>query len=74
MAELGLIPAGGRWGTIGRLRDQMKRLFSSPIAYTYDSAASGEWHDTGFRVAEDKRRPYLPVGLCSPSPVVAGCG
>ena len=32
MNELGLIPAGGRWGTIGRLKDQMTRLFSSYVS------------------------------------------
>jgi len=36
MGELGLIPSGGRWGTITRLRDQMERLFSSRIAVAYD--------------------------------------
>lgn len=36
MSELGLIPSGGRWGTITRLKDQMKRLFSSAISCTYD--------------------------------------
>lgn len=61
MAELGLIPAGGRWGTIGRLRDQMKRLFSSTIAYTYDAAASGEWHDMGFRVAQETHLWWQPA-------------
>jgi len=39
MRELGLIPAGGRWGTITRLREQMQRLFSSAISYTYDKGA-----------------------------------
>jgi hypothetical protein len=32
MQEIGLIPSGGRWGSITRLRDQMKRLFSSSIS------------------------------------------
>lgn len=36
MTELGLIPSGGRWGSIHRLKDQMKRLFSSSISCTYD--------------------------------------
>lgn len=35
MHELGLIPAGGRWGTIHRLRDQMTRLFSTSVACRY---------------------------------------
>lgn len=35
MENLGLIPTGGRWGTITRLRDQMRRLFSSAISCTY---------------------------------------
>lgn len=36
MSQLDLMPTGGRWGTITRLRDQMKRLFSSAISCTYD--------------------------------------
>lgn len=36
MAELDLIPTGGRWGSITRLKDQMKRLFSSSISCSYD--------------------------------------
>jgi len=31
MNELGLMPTGGRWGTITRLRDQMMRLFTCSI-------------------------------------------
>lgn len=36
MEDIGLVPTGGRWGTISRLKDQMKRLFSSSISCTYD--------------------------------------
>lgn len=36
MAELGLIPAGGRWGTIHRLRDQINRLFCSSVSASYN--------------------------------------
>jgi hypothetical protein len=36
MSELDLIPTGGRWGTITRLKDQMKKLFVSSISCTYD--------------------------------------
>lgn len=36
MEELDLIPSGGRWGTITRLKNQMKRLFASSISCTYD--------------------------------------
>jgi hypothetical protein len=36
MEELDLIPSGGRWGTITRLKDQMQRLFASSISCTYD--------------------------------------
>lgn len=36
MSELGLIPSGGRWGTISRLKDQMRRLFSSSISCQYE--------------------------------------
>jgi hypothetical protein len=36
MTELELIPTGGRWGSITRLKDQMTRLFSASISCTYD--------------------------------------
>lgn len=36
MMELGLIPTGGRWGTITSLKEQTKRLFSAAISCTYD--------------------------------------
>lgn len=35
MAKLGLVPTGGRWGTIPRLRDQMERLFSCAVSCRY---------------------------------------
>jgi len=35
MRELDLVPTGGRWGTIPRLRAQMERLFASSIVCTY---------------------------------------
>ena len=53
MAQLGLLPRGGRTGPIGRLRDQMQRLFGATIAFTWDKRASGEWHDRGFRVSNE---------------------
>lgn len=43
MRELELVPTGGRWGSITRLRDQMKRLFSAAVSATY----SDEQRDTG---------------------------
>ena len=66
MAQLGLIPAGGRWGTIRRLRDQMMRLFSSTIAYTYDRQSTGEWHDTGFRVGRRTQLWWNPANPGQP--------
>jgi hypothetical protein len=36
MAQLDLVPTGGKWGTITRLKEQMKRLFSAAISCTYD--------------------------------------
>jgi len=49
MNELGLIPAGGRWGTIGRLRDQMRRLFSSTVSCTAELNTEEDM-GMGFRV------------------------
>ena len=37
MRELDLIPTGGRWGTIPRLKDQSERLFSTAISCYYQN-------------------------------------
>ena len=34
MRELGMVPTGGRWGSINRLKDQTKRLFSCTVSAT----------------------------------------
>ena len=39
MAELGIMPTGGRWGSITRLKDQTRRLFSSSITAVYEKGA-----------------------------------
>lgn len=35
MRELGIVPTGGRWGSITRLKDQTTRLFASSITAVY---------------------------------------
>ncbi len=61
MSELGLTPTGGRWGSIPRLHDHMKRLFSSTISWTYEDGQ--QWQDRGVRPVEksslwwDPKRP-----------------
>lgn len=37
MRELDMVPTGGRWGSITRLKDQVKRLTTSHIQLTQDS-------------------------------------
>jgi hypothetical protein len=37
MTKLDLIPTGGRWGAITRLREQMKRLLATAISCSYDN-------------------------------------
>lgn len=51
MSSLGLIPSGGRWGTIPRLHNQMRRLFSTIINCIFkdDIHSSGY----GLSVAEE---------------------
>jgi len=36
MEKLELVPKGGRWGTIARLKDQIQKLFSCSISCIYD--------------------------------------
>ena len=40
MGELGLVPTGGRWGSITRLKNQMQRLFASSVTCTYDDGVT----------------------------------
>ncbi len=61
MAELGLLPRGGHHGPIGRLRDQMQRLFASTITFTWDKRHEGEWHEAGFRVASETHLWWNPA-------------
>lgn len=42
MRELGMMPTGGRWGSVTRLRDQMTRLFASSVTCVY-----ADKHKTG---------------------------
>ena len=62
MARLGLTPSGGSNGPISRLREQMQRLFSATIAFTWDGESDGEWHDAGFRVARESHLWWDPQG------------
>jgi len=37
MADLGMVPTGGQWGSITRLSDQIERLFSCSVGIYYSS-------------------------------------
>lgn len=41
MGKLGLLPTGGRWGTIPRLKEQADRLFKSYVT-AYETTADGD--------------------------------
>jgi len=43
MRELGLVPTGGRWGSIRRLKDQTQRLFQSTISFEYNDEKQKSW-------------------------------
>lgn len=50
MRTLDLVPTGGRWGSITRLKDQTARLFSSTVSASYrDQDKSAEM---GYRLAD----------------------
>jgi len=50
MRELGLVPTGGRWGTVGRIKGQMRRLFASSVSCTYDDP--NHWAMTSVKIVE----------------------
>jgi len=39
MRELDMVPTGGRWGSVTRLKQQTKRLFASTISAVYDGGS-----------------------------------
>jgi hypothetical protein len=58
MRELGLVPTGGRWGNILRLREQMVRLFASSVTCIYDdSYRTGIY---GVKIVQDARLWWDP--------------
>ena len=58
MSELGLVPTGGRWGSITRLKEQMRRLFASSISCTYDDGES--WVLENIHVVDGARLWWSP--------------
>ncbi len=51
MRELSMVPTGGRWGSITRLKDQAGRLFGSTVSLTYSDADKRA--EKGFRLADE---------------------
>lgn len=49
MAEMGLIPTGGRWGSITSLKEQTRKLFSCSVSLRYEMETREI--DEGFRIA-----------------------
>ncbi len=64
MAELGLAPTGGQWGSITRLKEQTERLFSCSVSCRYHDEEGGASVGTGFTIAKEYRlwwHPKSPV-------------
>ena len=51
MRELGLVPTGGRWGSITRLKSQTQRLFSTTVDCSYTS--EDRVGMVGYRIADN---------------------
>lgn len=52
MKKLGLLVTGGRWGTVTRFKEQLKRMFSSHISFTYEDKKEGKWVYINMSIAE----------------------
>ena len=50
MRQLGLVPTGGRWGSITTLKQQTKRLFASTVHATYDDG--DQWELEAVNIAD----------------------
>jgi hypothetical protein len=60
MAELNLVPTGGRWGSITRLKDQIERLFSCMVSCRYQDETEGTSGGAGFAIAKEYRLWWDP--------------
>ena len=58
MSKLDLVPTGGRWGSISRVKTQAKRLFCASISCSYDSQEST--NEIGFRIADSHELFWSP--------------
>jgi hypothetical protein len=52
MKKLGLQVTGGRWGTVSRFKDQLKRLFAAQISFTYEDKKKGQWVRANMNIAD----------------------
>lgn len=52
LRQLGLSTTGGRWGTVPRLRDHLRRLFCSTVSWTYDNTKDHTFATFGVRPIE----------------------
>lgn len=50
MRQLDMLPTGGRWGSITRLKDQTARLFASTVSATY--VDTGKRAEMGYRLTD----------------------
>ncbi len=60
MEKLDLVPTGGRWGTITRLRTQARRLFMSRVAFIYDEGEDGNYAADPIQFADKVRIFWKP--------------
>ena len=60
MADLDLVPTGGRWGTIPRLRSQMQRLFTCTIGCNYADPQKGGAAGINMQIAESYAMWWKP--------------
>jgi Plasmid encoded RepA protein len=60
MRQLDMVPTGGRWGSITRLRDQMNRLFSTAISCGYADEDLGQSARRSFLIADEHQLWWDP--------------
>jgi hypothetical protein len=58
MRQIDMVPTGGKTGSIPRLREQMKRLFSTYVSCTYNDAHQDA--DTGFKIIQKSNTWWHP--------------
>ena len=61
MKKLGLLIIGVRWGNVSRFKEQLKRIFSSYISFSYQDKRVGKWMVSNMNITDHAQIFWSPT-------------